>query len=167
MLGAPKPFPTGQKTHSIFCIKVCKYLTDAILWKRLLKWRTSYILHNDSPSCHTSLTMHQLLLKYQIPPITPQQFSPNLALWHFLLFARLTHSSSFCIHRRNSTQCNITYHGPTKTSRSAATTGSTAGARAYTQKARTSNVSRLGFIHILFTTNYAFIPGTLGSFHVY
>jgi hypothetical protein len=35
------------------------------------------------------------------------------------------------------------------------------------QKERTSTVSRLGSIHILFTTNYAFIPGTFGSFHVY
>jgi len=32
---------------------------------------------------------------YQIPPITPQQFSPNLALWHFLLFARWLRAHHF------------------------------------------------------------------------
>jgi hypothetical protein len=39
--GAPKLFPTGQKKYYVFGTEVCEHLADAILWKRLLKWRTS------------------------------------------------------------------------------------------------------------------------------
>lgn len=77
--GAPKLFPTGQKKYYVFGTEVCEHLADAILWKRLLKWRTSQILHNDSASCLTSLTMHHPLLSTKFHP-SPHNSSLQILL---------------------------------------------------------------------------------------
>jgi hypothetical protein len=45
----------GERVNSAFCVEVLKHLRDATQCTELKKWRNKWILHHESPPCHTSL----------------------------------------------------------------------------------------------------------------
>jgi hypothetical protein len=119
----------------------------------------NWILHHGNTSCHASLTVQQFPLKNQIPAILQPPYSPDIAVYNFWLFP----SFKTGLKGKYIAFTEAVQHTATKSSwpyqkrrcRSVPSNVRTAAASVCVQKGSTSGVTRLDFIHILFTTNYA------------
>ena len=107
----------------------------------------------------TSYTMWQFLVKNQIPAIPQTTYFPYLTPCNFLLFPLFkTGVKGHCFASvegiQQKTTTNLTAI-PKSTPIGASSNGSTTGTSVYVCKGSTERVTRLGFIYVIFYTNYA------------
>jgi hypothetical protein len=84
--------PDGQTTNQDFYLAVLRCLQDAVWRKWPEMWTVgSWLLHHDSASVHTALSIRQFLAKHLVPTLPKPPYSPNLFSLDFFLEPYFTH----------------------------------------------------------------------------
>ena len=82
--------PQGQTVNQHFYKEVLTPLVNKIRQKRRTFWAgKTWILHHDSASAHTALSMKQFLVLKEITTLHHSPYLPDLAPCHFFLFLKL------------------------------------------------------------------------------
>ena len=71
----------GRKVNKEYYLEVMRQLREAIRQKRTELWKNqSWILHHDNASVHTSMLVHEFLVKSKTIIMAQTPYSPDLAL---------------------------------------------------------------------------------------
>jgi fatty acid-binding protein DegV len=84
-----KFIPRGQTVNQAYCVKILKWLLEAVHRKRPELWPINWILHHGNASADKVLTVKHFLTQKSITEMERSSFSPYLAPNDFWLCQKI------------------------------------------------------------------------------